>query len=177
VGIEGVLTTSKDGSVQLDTGFLLVVEEKRGRGSREVRNNLWKITSPWERGSPMRIRIQATTNRQGTFRPRREPPSQGGIQRRSSIRALFGRSQNTKSHRELGSMSTLKKTGESPRTRNPGTPRAKTGPKERKKSTTHLETSEQDATPQGDGGPMPPRLRRQRNAPTVPINLAAAPSS
>jgi hypothetical protein len=33
--IEGVLTTSEDGSVQRDTGFLLVVEGKGGRGSRE----------------------------------------------------------------------------------------------------------------------------------------------
>lgn len=35
--IEGVLTTSKDGSIQLDTGFCLVVEEKGRGGSREVK--------------------------------------------------------------------------------------------------------------------------------------------
>lgn len=35
--IEGVLTTSKDGSIQLDTGFRLVVEEKGRGGSREVK--------------------------------------------------------------------------------------------------------------------------------------------
>lgn len=39
-GIEGVLTTSKDGSIQLDTGFCLVVEEKGGGGSGEVKGNL-----------------------------------------------------------------------------------------------------------------------------------------
>lgn len=39
-GIEGVLTTSKGGSIQLDTGFRLVVEEKGGGCSREVKDNL-----------------------------------------------------------------------------------------------------------------------------------------
>jgi hypothetical protein len=155
-------------------------EEVRGR----VKNNLWKTTGPWKRGSPIQSRIQATTNGWGPFRPRRGTPSQGGIPRRSHIRAPTEHevTRRTREHVYLegdGGIITDENPGtgaeDTPERHAPG-PRTKTGQK-KNEAQHNTPRNLKDATSPGDEGSTSPRLRSQRNAPPVLIILATAPSS